>query len=78
MSKTLFVGQLEKKARKSGKVYYGGYFGNVPVVGLVGKKDANKIHLVLDADNIAYLKAKGGDKQETTATCKVKPEKMAG
>ena len=66
MAQTLFVGQLQKKEAKSGKVFYSGYFGNVPVVGLVGKKDSNKIHLAIDINKVNYLKEhKGGKKKDT-------------
>jgi hypothetical protein len=50
----LFVGSLTKKESKEGKVFFTGYFGNVPVVALVGKKDPDKLHLILDVDRINY------------------------
>jgi len=64
MTQTLFVGQLQRKEAKSGKRFYSGYFGKVPIVGLLGKKDSNKIHLALDINKAKYLLEKAGKKKE--------------
>ena len=40
-------------------MFFTGYFGNVPVVALVGKKDPDKLHLILDVDRINYKSEHG-------------------
>lgn len=61
----LFLGNLVKKEGKEGKkVFYSGYFGNVPIVGFVGIDEPNKIHIVLDVDRANYKQEHGDEKKE--------------
>lgn len=57
----IYVGSLEKKQSQTGKEYFKGWFGKVPIIAFWGHKNPNKLNIKLDVSLAKYIDEKEDD-----------------